>query len=247
MGDKHESVKIRSYPKAIFLYPSFIVALVAGILATFMGKTAALADGTSLVVYSGLPGKIFIVVFAINLMIFAWDFSRAGFVTVILLGVIGILGGILLEQKVALLAGLGRLLDAIDLRASSHVFFAFAAIFGVVLAFSFVQSRIDYWEVHGNELLHVTGFVGNVERFPAPNLRFRKELPDVFEYALARSGTLILEPVTGERHALVNVLNINSVERRMQEMLSTIDVTLETQPRPQPAPAPSQPAAPPKT
>jgi hypothetical protein len=241
VGDKHESVKIRSYPKAIFLYPSFIMAVIAGILATFMQKTTT-PEGVML--YPGLPGKLFIVVFALNLMIFAWDFSRAGFVTVLLLGVIGILGGILLEQKIDLFTGLSRFFHAIELRAHPHFYFAFASIFGFVLVLSFVQSRIDYWEVHGNELLHVTGFVGNVERFPAPNLRFRKELPDLFEYALARSGTLILEPVVGERHALTNVLFVNGIEARIQEMLSTIDVTVETSPRPNPAPAPQQSAGP---
>ena len=232
MADKHESVVIRSYPKAIFLYPSFLVALLAMVLAMFLKPD----DAGQL---SPLPGRVFMTVFALNLLIFAWDFSRAGFFTVILLGVILLLGGILLEQRVEFLSGITHVFSSVQLRAHWHFYLSFAVIFGVVLVVSIVQSRIDYWEVHGNELLHMTGFVGNVERFPAPNLRFTKQLPDVFEYFLLRAGTLVLEPVVGERHALPNVLFINSVERRMQEMLSTLDVTLETAPAPRPPAPPS--------
>jgi hypothetical protein len=229
MGDKVESVIIRSYPKAIFLYPSFLAAVLATILAATMHKTA---EGN----WPILPGNIFFTIFTINLLIFAWDFSRAGFITVILLGIICLLGGALLEIKLDVLGGIANFLGHIKLSAHPHVYLLLSLVLGFVIGLSVIQARLDYWEVHGNELLHITGFVGNVERFPAPNLRFRKELPDVFEYALLRSGTLVLEPVTGERHPLPNVINITGVERRIEAMLSTIDVTVE-----QPAPRPNAP------
>jgi hypothetical protein len=236
VGEHIESVVIRSYPKAVFLYPSFLVAVIAAILATVLKKAGP--DDT--VVYSSLPGNIFMIVFSLNLLVFAWDFSKTGFITVILIFVIGILGAALLETKVDVLGGIAHFFEKIQLRAHPHFYLGFAAVFGFVLVLAFVQSRIDYWEVHGNELLHITGFVGNVERFPAPNLRFRKELPDVFEYALLRSGTLVLEPVQGERHPLPNVINVGGVERRIEEMLSTIDVTVEA-PKPAPRDMPTPP------
>lgn len=181
--------------------------------------------------YPKLPGSIFFTVFAINIMIFAWDFSRAGFVTVVLVAVIGILATVVVEMKWNFLGAVHDLLAGIEVRAHPHVFLVFAAIFGIMLALAFASSRLDYWEVRPNEILHITGFVGNVERFPAPNLRFRKEIPDVFEYALLRSGTLVLEPAQGERHPLPNVLNVNSVERRIEALLSTVDVTIEQHPK----------------
>jgi len=219
-----QSVTIRSYPKAVFLYPSFVTAVVCAILAySLNGRDAGL--------YSRLPGNIFFTVFSLNLLIFAWDFSMTGFVTVLLVGIIGILLGILAEMKFDVLGELHSLLSHVELRCHPHVFLAFAAMFGFMLALAFGSSRLDYWVVHGDEILHVTGFVGNVERFAAMNLRFRKEIPDIFEYALLRSGTFVLEPSQGQRHPLTNVLNVNSVERRVEALLSTVDVTIE-----QPAP-----------
>ncbi len=181
--------------------------------------------------YPKLPGSIFFTVFAINIMIFAWDFSRAGFVTVILVAVIGILATVVVEMKWNFLGAVHDFLASIQVRAHPHVFLVFAAIFGFMLALAAASSRLDYWEVRPNEILHITGFVGNVERFPAPNLRFRKVIPDVFEYALLRSGTLVLEPAQGERHPLPNVLNVNSVERRIEALLATVDVTIEQHPK----------------
>ena len=227
-GPKVGSVVIRSYPKAVFFYPTFLTAIICLILSLVMKDEVK--------PFHRLPGDIVFTVFAINLMITAWDFSKTGFIAVILLAIIAVLGVALIQVKVDFLHGLKELLNRVELRCHPHVYFMFALIFGFLLFLSFVQSRLDYWEVHGNELIHVTGFVGNVERFPAPNLRFRKELPDVFEYTLLRSGTLVLEPVAGERHPLHNVININAIERRIEALLSTIDVTIE-----QPAPRPNAP------
>ncbi len=228
-GEKVDSVVIRSYQKAVFFYPTFLTAIVCAILAYAVKDPGG--------AYPRIAGDIFFTVFAVNIMITAWDFSRTGFIAVILLLVIAILGILLIQTKFAFLQGLASFLGLIQLRCHPHVYLVFAGIFGFLLLLSFAQSRLDYWEVHGNELLHVTGLVGNVERFPAPNLRFKKELPDVFEYTLLRSGTLVLEPAPGERHPLPNVININAVERRIEKLLSTIDVTVE-----QPAPRPSTPS-----
>ena len=45
-----------------------------------------------------------------------------------------------------------------------------------------VVVRFDYWEVRPNELLHHHGFLADMERLAAPNLRMEKEINDVFEY-----------------------------------------------------------------
>lgn len=222
-----DNVVIRSYPKAIFFYPTFLTAIVCSALSLIMKDEGG---------YPRLPGDIFFTVFTINILITAWDFSKTGFFAVILVGIIALLSAFLIQQKFPFFAGVASLFQKLQLRAHPHVFLMFAGIFGFLLFLAIVQSRLDYWEVHGNELIHVSGFVGNVERFPAPNLRFRKELPDIFEYVLLRAGTLVLEPVHGERHPLHGVININGIERRIESLLSTIDVTIE-----QPAPRPNTP------
>ena len=92
-----------------------------------------------------------------------------------------------------------------------------------------VSRRFDYWEVKGNELLHHHGFLSNLERFSAPNLRIDKEINDVFEYLLLRSGRLIIH-ASNERRAIVleNVLFINDKEERITKMLGALQVRVRT-------------------
>ena len=93
MGDQVEvieTVKIRPYPKAVFLYPSFVAAVACAVLAYAMRKDANPTPK--------LPGDIFFTIFSINILITAWDFSKAGFITVILLAVLAVCGGLLWKR-----------------------------------------------------------------------------------------------------------------------------------------------------
>ena len=78
-----------------------------------------------------------------------------------------------------------------------------------------------------NELLHHNGLWGTVQRYPAPQLRMTKDIVDLFEFALWGSGRLVLKP-RGEHRDIVldNVLFINSIEDRIQEKLSTLQVRI---------------------
>jgi hypothetical protein len=90
-----------------------------------------------------------------------------------------------------------------------------------------VSVQFDYWEVRPNELLHHHGVLSDLERFAAPNLRIDKEINDVFEYWLMRSGRLILHP-SNERRAIVleNVLRINRKEQQITSMLGVLQVEM---------------------
>ena len=56
-------------------------------------------------------------------------------------------------------------------------------------------------------------------------MRISKEIKDILEYALARSGRLVLVP-QGESRAIVidNVPSINRVEAQVQHLLSRLRV-----------------------
>jgi hypothetical protein len=75
--------------------------------------------------------------------------------------------------------------------------------------------------------------LGDVERYPSPNLRMTKEVTDVFEYALLRSGRLVLHPHGAPRAiVLENVIGVDGIESDIQRMLSTLSVTVDgAQPR----------------
>ena len=89
--------------------------------------------------------------------------------------------------------------------------------------------RYDCWEVRENEILHRHGFLGDLERYPSPNLRVDKEITDVFEYLLLGSGRLILH-MSGERRAIIldNVPCIQTKVARLTQMLQTLHVQIES-------------------
>ena len=112
----------------------------------------------------------------------------------------------------------------IDLTNRSAWALAFGAWIGVLISVQF-----DYWEVRPNELLHHHGILSDLERFSAPNLRIDKEINDVFEYLLLRSGRLILQP-SNERRAIIldNVPFINRKEKEITGMLGALQVQLRS-------------------
>ncbi len=83
-----------------------------------------------------------------------------------------------------------------------------------------VNVQFDYWEVRPNELLHHHGVLSDLKRLSAPNLRIDKEINDLFEYLLLRSGRLILH-ASSEKRAIVleNVFFINKKEQQLTKML----------------------------
>ena len=93
-----------------------------------------------------------------------------------------------------------------------------------------ISARFDYWEVRPNELLHHHGVLSDLERFSAPNLRINKEINDVFEYLLLRSGRLIVH-ASSERKAIVleNVFFINRKETQITRMLGALQVQVREQ------------------
>jgi hypothetical protein len=221
-----KSVVIRSRPKVIFLYPTFLAALVAGIWTFLQMQQGVALDAVSLT-----PGRIFWWTFAINLAAMAFDFTRGEFVALVLFFGFMTLGIILIDERFAFVTPVRNALSHVELRAHPHLYFLMAGALGLLFVLIFVSGRFAYWEVTHNELLHHHGLLGNVERFPAPNLRMTKEIPDLFEYCLAGAGRLVLQP-QGSPRAIVleNVLFVDRLEGRIQRMLAQLAVTIETPP-----------------
>ena len=72
-------------------------------------------------------------------------------------------------------------------------------------------------------MLHHHGFLSNLERISAPNLRMEKEINDVFEYLLLQSGRLIIQ-TSDDRRAIVldNVPFIRRKEEAVTRMLRRV-------------------------
>ena len=260
-----------AYPKIIFLYPTMIAALLAGIYmlvvsslvarqvdVTPKAPPAAVAEGTAPAAPDAaapdaaapaaakpaaalheatmnemssrtdvhLVGVAFLVIFALNLIVFAFDFPRTTSLTLFFFIAAAILGLLLtFRLNEQILPTLNAVLKSYRPLANATFYFSIFGIIAAIFIAVFINVQFDYWEVAPNELLHHHGFLSNLERFSAPSLKIDKEITDIFEYFLLRSGRLILHP-SNERRAFVldNVMNITKKESQLTRMLGALQV-----------------------
>jgi hypothetical protein len=181
--------------------------------------------------YHHVVARIFLLVFALNLVVISFDFPRTTSLTWFFAVVALAIGLWFLFTRYE---GLAPAIVSTLLSIKPYANASFYMVFALVMIFLFIcvmiSRRFDYWEVKGNELLHHHGFLSNLERFSAPNLRIDKEINDLFEYMLLRSGRLIIH-ASNERRAIVldNVLFINSKEEKITQMLGALQVRVRTE------------------
>jgi hypothetical protein len=124
---------------------------------------------------------------------------------------------------------LGRWITAVQPEANATFYWFFFTVLSIIYLAVWIETRFDYWEVRGNELLHHHGMLSNLERFPAPQLKIDKEINDIFEFLLLGAGRLILHP-SNERRAIVleNVLWISGKEKQITRMLGSLKVEVRS-------------------
>lgn len=207
-----------SYPKVVFLYPTLLAAIAAGLYVLF-----ARDDG-----YQNLVSLGFLLLFGVNLVVISFDFPRGTSLTLFFFLVAIAFGlWLLFSFNPELLPAVSTVIRSLKPYANASFYFTFAAILGLIYLGVLISVQFDYWEVRPNELLHHHGLLSDLERFSAPNLRIDKEITDIFEYLLLRSGRLILHP-SSERRAIVleNVFFINRREDEITRMLGALQVQL---------------------
>lgn len=223
-SDKSDSILLFSYPKLIFLYPSLIMSLVTALYLSFAGDAGLDPTNRTIVVMNTL----FLGIFGINLVVLAFDFPRTTSLTLFFCAAAFVLGLVLLfTLKPELMPVLTGWMSRFRPLANATFYWTFTVMLGSIFAVSFVSMKFDYWEVRPNELLHHHGFLSNLERFSAPHLRIDKEINDLFEYLLMKSGRLILQP-SNERRAIIldNVPFIKDKERQLTQLLSALKVDI---------------------
>lgn len=217
-----DKIYLVSYPKIIFSYPMFVMSLIAGIaMLTVSDKPLDVQNEVAVAV-----GIVFLAVFAMNLVVFSFDFPRGTSLSLFFFIAALVLGAALLVQfQPELLPRFSALLLQFRPLANSSFYFFIAGFLGLIYVGVLLNVRFDYWEVRPNELMHHHGFLSDLKRYPAPNLRVDKEINDVFEYLLLGSGKLILQP-SGEARSIIleNVIFISAKERALTRMLGALQV-----------------------
>ena len=247
------SVYLVSYPKIIFLYPTVLVSFLCALFLWIRGgipadavvtsaaaqpAAAAEADAPAAAAapaavshtYPYWCARIFLAVLGFNLVVISFEFPRTTSLTwFFAISTVCLAALFLFSFYENLAPALLQGVLSVKPMANGSFYMIFTAIMLVLFVAVLVSRRVDYWEVRGNELLHHHGFLSNLERFNAPNLRIDKEITDLFEYVLLRSGRLIIH-CSNERRAIVleNVLGIDKKERQITQMLGALQVRVRT-------------------
>ncbi|MFO1008141.1 MAG: hypothetical protein U0929_19435 [Planctomycetaceae bacterium] len=248
--DKHtRGVILVSYPKVVFLYPSVIIALVAGLYMQIAGNkamdatrhtpaAAAAADGAAaqpveeaikaIPVGPSMAAGAFLLTLALNLVITSFDFPRTTSVTLAALAAALFLGTMLLiTYKPDLVPFATNLIKKLHPQANATFYYCYVIAMFLIYVGVFVNSKFDYWEVRQNEMLHHHGFLSDLERFPTSSLKIDKEIKDIFEYMLLKSGRMILNPAPQQRPIILeNVFFIDQKEAQITKLLSSMQVQI---------------------
>jgi len=79
-----------------------------------------------------------------------------------------------------------------------------------------------------NEIIYKKGILGDVERYGTSNVMFHKEIVDIFEYLILKSGRLTFT-IPGRKTSIVldTVPRINSIEQQLLSLLRRIEVDID--------------------
>ncbi|MFV1958073.1 MAG: hypothetical protein ACC662_01540 [Planctomycetota bacterium] len=201
---------VRSYPKVIFFWLTWVASLVAG----FLQKD-----------FPGIQhlGTVWLCIFAFNLLVISFDFTEV--ISVLVLALIGIF--VIAGLHFGFLGAVGDFFKNLDPYMSSKFYYTVFGTFTIIYAFVFIKTRFDYWEFRYNEVIHRRGFFADIKRYSTEDLRWFKEIPDVLERILAGSGRMILT-TPRESHPIVlpHVLRIGSIDEKVADILGTKRVTI---------------------
>jgi hypothetical protein len=215
------------YPKFVFMYPTLIISVVTAFVLQFAGFQAVDPDADTLpVVMTG----VFLVVLMANMFVLVFDFPRATSLTLVFIIVsLGLGFWMLVLTRPDLLPSISGWIQSVHPAANAAFYWCFSGAMILMYIAVLVSVRFNYWELSNNELLHHHGFLSDLKRYPAPNLRVDKEINDVFEFMLLGAGRLILHPST-EKRAIVleNVLFVGDKEQRLTQMLGSIKVEMRS-------------------
>lgn len=253
MAERHapRRIVIRPLPKIVFLYPTWILAIICAVWAQVGGvpyvqqraadpAPAAVASenpsagtATEGSAASASTGEVAHVVKApprwlgnTFMVVFLLNLIIFSFDFPRTRGLVILFGGVALLLFLVHFEIIGPLADLFrKLQPFADVqFYTALALFMAIVAGCVVfHTRFNYFEIEGNSIIHYTGFLGKSRRYPTPNLRRQMEITDVFEFLLLRSGKYIFYPAQEQEALILEVVpNIMKKDKELQMMMGTV-------------------------
>src|SRR5690606_23928691 len=110
---QRQALVIRSWPKMIFLWPTALVSLIAG-LAMWWGAEA----------WAETWGHIFVTCLFLNLAVLTFDFPRSTSLTIFVMIITLVLGIVLINQQFGIVGPIQNWIAGLEIQATSDFYLA---------------------------------------------------------------------------------------------------------------------------
>lgn len=214
----HEVIFV-SYSSAIYMWPLVVIGFL---------NWSLFGMGVS----PEVLGWSYIGVLVLVLTTYAFDLNRnkAAFL-VVSLSALGLLGAYLKDvHHITIIGNIYRWFDDLDVSYNAPLGIALSIFTGIPLLVSIGYSQInDRWRFTHNELEHHS-FGRSDESVGRGSKMIRIEYPDVLEFLLAFSGTIVIFDSTGE-HELRRIPNVVCMpfrKRKLDKILERKEITAIT-------------------
>ena len=182
-----DRVNVTSYPKVIFLWPTWILSFIFWLIGII---------GNSFEAASNLHW-IWLFILTFNLFVISFEFPAGKFLLVILL---------ILALAIVFLTGIipGLSAFALPYITINEEFYLFVTcVFTLIYGMLWLSRRFNYLEVTSQQITYHVGIFADERRYPAPSVRFEKKTEDVFERILPPFCAKLIMKVEGGEAAEV--------------------------------------------
>jgi hypothetical protein len=214
---------IRLWPKIPVLYPMALIAFIAGILMWKWPENQQIAQVCGLVFLATTAFCFFTLTFDIGLTwALLWVFG------LLIVGLVMVIINIFHPFLPDFFGWLSHLQPI----ANSHFYFSIFTIWALLMIVGVILVNFQYVRIEPNEVIVVGGVMDKRRRYSTMRVSYTKEVHDVFEYYLpfVRSGSLVMRfPNEEQPLVLSNVMNIDKVIKRLEQITSTMQVSPTTQ------------------
>ena len=219
-------VIIRSYPKTVLFYPMAIISLVAAGVLQISFLFFFVVDPALYLRILSIVSFFWLLIFFFNLLLVTFDFGKNIIIGIVFLIIIIVLGIVV----VFLLYGSIPWIDPslLGLQINLNASLAFFIIFLGAIFIAWLRAQFYYFKVTPNEIIYKKGILGDVERYGTSNVMFHKEISDIFEFLILRSGRLTFT-IPGRKTSIVldTVPRINTIEQKLLLLLRRIEVDID--------------------
>ncbi len=207
-------VRVTSYPKVIYLWPTWVTSFIMWLYQIISGMTAEdLAGGRNTIM-----GWIWISIFTFNLFVVSFEFAAGKFLAILAL--------IFIFLILVFLDIIPFSIALPPLYLSPEFLIVVVVIFSMIYLILWVSRRFNYLEITPQQISYHVGVLADERRYPAPGCHFEKKTEDVFERIIPPfCSKLIMKTEAGEvAEVLECVPRINKKLSEIKKILDYIQI-----------------------